>query len=81
MGDEITFLGSGRDDSFAAGIATVVGIINSGITDVDRAIAEIPLNYFQSIFAMEEDVHSIVVKVDDLDKVCTTEKTDTKPTG
>ena len=74
VGDEITFLGSGRDDSFAAGIATVVGIINSGITDVDRAIAEIPLNYFQSIFAMEEDVHSIVVKVDDLDKVAPLKK-------
>ena len=69
VGDEITFLGSGRDDSFAAGIATVVGIINSGMTDLDRSIAEIPLNYFQEIFAMGDDVHSIVAKVNDLDKV------------
>ncbi|MEP5567115.1 MAG: FtsX-like permease family protein [Halioglobus sp.] len=67
--DEITFLGSGRDDSFAAGIATVVGIIDSGMTELDRSIAEIPLEYFQEIFAMEDDVHMIVSKVDDLDKV------------
>ena len=69
MGDEVTFLGSGRDDSFAAGVATVVGIINSGMTDLDRSVAEIPLGYFQSVFAMDSDVHSIVVKVDDLDEV------------
>ena len=67
--DEITFLGSGRDDSFAAGIATVVGIIDSGMTELDRSIAEIPLEYFQEIFAMQDDVHMIVAKVDDLDKV------------
>ena len=69
VGDEITFLGSGRDDSFAAGIASVVGIINSGMIDLDRSIAEIPLGYFQNIFAMDDDAHSIVIKVDDLDDV------------
>jgi putative ABC transport system permease protein len=69
LGDEITLLGSGRDDSFAAGIATVVGIIDSGITDLDRSIAQLPLGYFQDIFAMGDHVHSIVVDVDDLDQV------------
>lgn len=69
IGDELTFLGSGRDDSFAAGVATVVGIINSGMTDLDRSVAEIPLGYFQAVFAMASDVHSIVVKLNDLDKV------------
>jgi putative ABC transport system permease protein len=69
VGDELTFLGSGRDDSFAAGVATVVGVINAGMTDLDRSIAEIPLGYFQDIFAMENNVHSIVMKVDDLDEV------------
>ncbi len=74
VGDEITFLGSGRDDSFAAGIATVIGIIDSGMIDLDRSIAEIPLNYFQDIFAMEDDVHSVVAKVDDLDEVASLKK-------
>lgn len=69
VGDELTFLGSGRDDSFAAGVATVVGIINSGMTDLDRSVAEIPLGYFQAVFAMESNVHSIVIRVNDLDTV------------
>lgn len=71
IGDEITFLGSGRDDSFAAGIATVVGIIDAGMTDLNRSIAEIPLGYFQSIFAMDDHVHSIVVELEQLDQVAT----------
>lgn len=66
LGDEITFLGSGRDDSFAAGIATVVGIIDAGMTDLDRSVAQLPLGYFQSAFAMDDHVHSIVVSMDDL---------------
>ena len=69
LGDEITFLGSGRDDSFAAGIATVVGIIDSGTTELDRSVAQLPLGYFQDIFAMGDHVHSVVVDVDDLDHV------------
>jgi ABC-type lipoprotein release transport system permease subunit len=69
LGDELTFLGSGRDGSFAAGVVTVVGIINSGISDLDRSLAQIPLGYFQSVFAMDEAVHSIVVNVGVLSRV------------
>ena len=69
LGDEVTFIGSGREGSFAAGIATVVGIIHSGLGDLDRSIAQIPLGYFQSVFSMEDQVHSIVVDVDTLDAV------------
>jgi ABC-type lipoprotein release transport system permease subunit len=69
LGQEVTFLGSGRDGSFAAGIATVVGIIDSGISEVDRSIAQIPLEYFQSVFSMDGHVHSIVVDVDELSEV------------
>ncbi len=69
LGDELTFLGSGRDGSFAAGVVTVVGIINSGISDLDRSLAQIPLGYFQSVFAMDDAVHSIVVNVGVLSRV------------
>jgi ABC-type lipoprotein release transport system permease subunit len=69
LGDDITFLGSGRDGSFAAGIVTVVGIIDSGVSELDRMIAEIPLAYFQVAFAMDDAVHRIVFKVDGLETV------------
>ncbi|MEH6569245.1 MAG: FtsX-like permease family protein [Halioglobus sp.] len=69
IGDEVTLLGSGRDGSFAAGVATVVGIINSGMSELDRSIAQVPLGYFQSVFSMSDQVHSIVVNVGTLGAV------------
>jgi len=69
LGDELTFLGSGRDASFAAGIATVVGILNSGMSEMDRTIAQIPLGYFQDVFTMDASVHAVVVNTDELDAV------------
>ena len=44
IGDELTLLGTGRDGSFAATIVSVVGIFSSGVVDLDRSIAEIPLD-------------------------------------
>jgi ABC-type lipoprotein release transport system permease subunit len=66
LGDELTLLGSGRDGSFAAGIVIVVGIFDSGSTDMDRALAEVPLPYFQDIFAMRGHGNSIAIALDEL---------------
>jgi ABC-type lipoprotein release transport system permease subunit len=66
VGDEITLLGSGHDGSFAAGIVTVAGIYESGMQDLDRGMGEMPLGYFQQLFAMEDRGHTIVVNVPDL---------------
>ena len=74
VGDEITLLGSGRDGSFAAGIVTVAGIFESGLIDLDRGMAEIPLPYFQQLFAMDNSGHAIVVDAPDLFVVNTWQK-------
>jgi len=66
LGDEITLLGSGRDGSFAAAIATVVGIFDSGVPDIDRSIAEVPLGFFQDVFYMEGAGHQVVIAAPDL---------------
>lgn len=68
-GDEITILGSGRDGSFAAAIATVVGIIDSGIPDLDRALAQVSLPWFQTVFSMGDHGHSVVVRLRNLERV------------
>ncbi|MDH3465797.1 MAG: ABC transporter permease [Gammaproteobacteria bacterium] len=67
LGDEITLLGSGRDGSFAAAVLAVVGIFDTGVPDMDRSIAEIPLGHFQNVFAMEGDGHQIVITAPNLD--------------
>ena len=61
MGDEITLLGSGRDGSFAAAVVTVVGIFQSGIQDLDRSIAEVPIGFFDDVFYMQGAGHSVVL--------------------
>ena len=61
IGDEITLLGSGRDGSFAAAVATIVGIFDSGVPDFDRNIAQIPIAAFQDVFFMEGAGHQVVI--------------------
>jgi len=69
LGDELTFLGSGRDGSFAAAVAVVVGIVDSGIEDLDRSVAQVPLAWFQQVFAMGDHGHSVVLRVPHLEQV------------
>jgi len=68
-GDEITFLGSGRDDSFAAGVARVVGIFETGSADLDRSMAQVSLAYFQDAFTMDGSGHSITLRAATIDEV------------
>jgi len=74
VGGELTFLGSGMDDSFAAGVVKVVGIFESGSSDLDRAVAQVNLGYFQETFAMRGAGHSIVIRaphIDDVERLVT----------
>ena len=61
VGDELTILGSGVDGSFAAAVVEIVGIFDTGIPDIDRSIAEMPLAYFQDVFYMDGRGHRIVI--------------------
>ena len=67
IGDELTLLGSGLDGSFAAAVVTVVGIFDSGVVEVDRSIAQIPLGAFQDIFFMDGAGHQVVINAPTLD--------------
>ena len=69
VGDEITIIGSGRDGSFAAAIMPVVGIFESGADDLSRALVEMPLVSFQSLFAMQAAGHAVAIRVPDLSSV------------
>ncbi len=69
VGDEITLLGSGLDGSFAAAVLQVAGIFKSGVKDIDRNIAEMPLGAFQEIFYMEGAGHQVVIMAPSLGEV------------
>jgi putative ABC transport system permease protein len=61
LGDELTLLGSGKDGSFAAAIVSIVGIFDSGLSEYDRSITEVPLGFFQDVFYMNGSGHEIVI--------------------
>lgn len=61
IGDEVTLLGSGRDGSFAAAVARVVGLIDSGVSDIDRNVAEMPIGFFNETFFMRDAAHALVI--------------------
>lgn len=69
VGDELTLLGTGVDGSFAATVVDVVGIFDSGIKEIDRTIAEIPLGHFQETFFMQGSGHQISLLAADLESV------------
>jgi ABC-type lipoprotein release transport system permease subunit len=75
VGDELTFLGGGRDGSFAAAVTTVVGVLDSGNPDMDRSLAQVPLTFFQDTFAMEEAGHNVVILAPDLFQVAAVRST------
>jgi putative ABC transport system permease protein len=74
VGDELTLIGSGRDGSFAAVVAEVVGLFDSGVADLDRSIAEMPLGPFQDVFYMQGAGHQVVVNAPRLGDVAELEQ-------
>lgn len=69
VGDELTLLGSGKDGSFAAVVANVVGIFDSGVAELDRTIAEMSLALFDDVFYMQGSGHQVVVNAPRLGQV------------
>ncbi len=61
LGDKLTLIGSGRDGSVAADSLTVVGLFDTGMPDIDRQIAEMPLKRFDDTFAMQGAVNTIAL--------------------
>jgi ABC-type lipoprotein release transport system permease subunit len=51
---------------------TIVGTFDSGMTDLDRSFAEVPLGLFQDVFAMGADGHSVVIVAPELLEVAAT---------
>ena len=59
--DSVTILGIGLDGSLAADVLKVGGVLRTGIRELDRSLAQIPLARFDKAFAMEGRRHAIVL--------------------
>ncbi len=61
LGDQVTLLGSALDGTVAADSLKLVGLFHTGIGELDRQLAEMPLARFQQIFAMPYAANVVVV--------------------
>lgn len=61
LGDQVTLLGSALDGTVAADSLKLVGLFHTGIGELDRQLAEMPLARFQQIFAMPYTANVVVV--------------------
>ncbi len=61
VGDRVTLLGSAVDGSIAADSLAVVGVFRTGMGDLDRRIAEMPLHRFQAAFAMGDAANVVAL--------------------
>jgi ABC-type lipoprotein release transport system permease subunit len=61
VGDEIVLLGTAKEGGVAAIVADVVGLISSGMTALDRAVLQIPIDDFRAAWNLApEESHLIV---------------------
>jgi putative ABC transport system permease protein len=65
LGDPVTMLGSGTDGSVAADVLTLVGIFSSGVSEIDRQMAQMPIARFDEAFLMEGGVNILAISGDD----------------
>jgi putative ABC transport system permease protein len=69
LGDKVILLGSAFDGTVAADSLKIVGIFATGITDLDRQLAEMPLARFSDTFAMNGAANVIALSGPNLSSV------------
>lgn len=65
IGDPVTMLGTASDGSVAADVLMLVGIFSSGVPEIDRQIAQMPLSRFDDTFFMEGTANIVAISGDD----------------
>lgn len=65
LGDELVVLGAGKEGGVAALAASVSGIFDSGILELDRSLMLAPIDAVQSAFGLGDEAHSLVLRSTD----------------
>ena len=67
IGDEVVILGSGKEGGVAALVLDVVGLLETGMADLDRVLMLAPLEEVQAGFGLVDEVHSLIIRTDDVE--------------
>ena len=69
LGDEISFIGSASDNSFAADLFKLCGIFKTGAYEFDSSAAFLSRTYFDTLMQSQNVASYITIDVDDLAEV------------
>ncbi len=67
VSDEVVVLGSGKEGGVAALALRVVGILETGMADLDRVLLLTDLPGVQLAFFLGDEVHTFALRLDDID--------------
>ncbi len=66
IGDEVVILGSGREGGVAAMVLNVVGLLETGMADLDRVLMLAPIEPVRAAFGLGDEVHSLIIRAEDV---------------
>lgn len=69
LGGELQLIAQDAQGSVAADLLTVVGLLDSGMDELNRQLVVMPFEYFQTLFAMPGQAHQIVMEMDTLAQI------------
>ncbi len=69
LGDEISFIGSASDNSFAADLFNLCGVFKTGAYEFDSSAAFVSRSYFDSLMLSFDKASYVSVSVENLDEV------------
>jgi putative ABC transport system permease protein len=69
LGDDVVVLGSQKDGAVAALVLRLVGVFDSGQTELDRSLLQIPIEVFREEFGLGDDAHILAFNIEDINQV------------
>ncbi len=69
LGDEVSFIGSASDDSFAADIFTLCGVFKTGSFEFDSGTSFVSRDYFDTLMYAQNKASYVTLKLNDLDDI------------
>jgi len=69
VGDEVSFIGSASDNSFAADIFMLCGVFRTGSFEFDSTVSFVTRHYFDELMYAQNKASYITIEVDDLEEV------------
>lgn len=64
IGDEVVVLGTGKEGGMAALVFTVVGLLETGMADLDRVLMLADIGEVQAGYGLVDEVHSLVIRTE-----------------